>query len=159
MEFVQSHKCKRQTEKLGALEIREVNGLCKCSITYPAKTPPTKTNTTLMVKWYQNSGEPFVPPFPSLVIEGRRCGEAVATLTSKVARASPFFLGNGMKKKLCRVMLNDDDGKKKQDPDRSGGVLIKAFLARLWYPIDWIFPRWKDHPINWTSHNMFFLGG
>ena len=29
------------------------------------------------------------------------------------------------------MMLNDDDGKKKQDPDRSGGVLIKAFLARL----------------------------
>lgn len=146
MEFVQSHKCKRQTEKLGALEIKEVNGLCKCSITYPAKTPPTKTNTTLMVKWYQNSGEPFVPPFPSLVIEGRRWGEAVATLTSKVARASPFFLGNGMKKKALQSDVEWWWWKKKTGPGSQRWCAYKSFFSTVMIP-DWLdIPKMERPP-------------
>jgi hypothetical protein len=54
----------------------------------------------LTVKWYQNSGEPFVPSFPSLGVVVRRYGDAIVALVSKAARASPFLLGNGIQVKL-----------------------------------------------------------
>lgn len=56
-----------------------------------------------------------MPPLPSLVIEGRRYGEAVVALTSKVARARPFFLGNGIEKRGVTGMT-----------EKRHGLLIKA---------------------------------
>jgi len=60
-------------------------------IAYPAKTPPARTSTALIVKWYQNWEEPLVAPL--LLLLGRRYREAMAALTSKATRASPFLLG------------------------------------------------------------------
>lgn len=62
--------------------------------TYPAKTPPARTSAILIVRWYQNSGDPrSVPPFPAVTeLKGRRYGDAIVVLTSSIHKASPFLL-------------------------------------------------------------------